>query len=712
MNPEPGQAVVTLIVLLRGTAAHLWRGLESAIAQIGCAEAKVNLAVVADGQLTPNQLTHLHRHASHAAFTVVTSTLDEEPAVAVCTVLAQIKEGHALLLDAEIELPAGCLGKLLAAAGSQPQVASVTPFSNGNGKGLTAVAFLQHSDGSPVLPVAQLDAAAATANPATYLQLPSAGAGCVLLTRQALDCIQQAATAKGHTERVLQAFTQHLTHVGMVNLLACDTFVADWRQQGHSLLPPAVESSALAVSQPQQLGAARVALCLQAMHQSGVPLVLQVTHRIGGGVERHVRELQTVLAGRAWVLVLRPSAKPGAVRLAFGAADAVDQLDFNLPADAAHLQWALLSAGLARIHIHHINGFCEALWPALLELERPVDLTLHDYTIIAGSPTLTNNQGRYTGLQAVAAYEFADAARAQRLQALARSAQRCIVPSHDMQQRLLQALPWLTTCVHSHPDQECVGLYPAPRAPHLSAGQPLRVLCLGALGREKGVEVLRDVAALALRQGLPIAFSLLGSAHIPLGAAVKQLGTYRDEQLPALLAREQPHLLWFPVQWPETWSYTLSAGLEAGLAVLASRVGAFGERLQGRPLTWLQPHDATAAAWLACLNGIRQQWVTNSGAAARPLLHWPQQRPPEFYRATYLPAQAVVYTKPPLPPASSWAAYHLGGVPGAIGGGWRVRLLRGAMRMRAWPVARWLLACVPYNLQRRIKRLLSSAPLY
>src|SRR5690606_29095473 len=144
----------------------------------------------------------------------------------------------------------------------------------------------------------------------------------------------------------------------------------------------------------------------------------------------------------------------------------------------------------------------------------------------------------------------------------------CLVPTRDMQHRLSLAIPWLKTQVVAHPDREYFGVYPVPVAPALQPEQPLRVLCLGALGREKGVQVLRSVAALARQRGAPVEFTLLGSAHIPLGKAVTPLGAYTDDALPALLAKQQPHLLWFPVQCPETWSYTLSAALEAGLPVL------------------------------------------------------------------------------------------------------------------------------------------------
>lgn len=459
-------------------------------------------------------------------------------------------------------------------------------------------------------------------------------------------------------------------------------------------------------------GTGRVARHLQAMAQSTWPLVLQVTHGIGGGVERHVRELYSVLQGRAWVLILRPAPRAGVVRLAFGIDGSADQLEFRLPDDGSLLQQLLLAVGLTRIHIHHVSGFPDALWPLLQDLQRPLDLTLHDYTIIAGSPTLTDRTGCYAGWQADGRHECTHPEQAQRLQMLATVAERCIVPSRDMQQRLAQALPWLQTQARPHPDRECAGPYPPPRMPDLAEGQPLRVMCLGALGREKGVQVLRDVARLARRRGVLLEFSLLGSAHIPLGKAVNELGPYRDEELPALLASHQPHLLWFPVRCPETWSYTLSAALAANVPVLASDLGAFAERLQGRGWSWLRPHDSSTEDWLATLLDIREQGLVAACSGAQPVQAWSQSPVPPFYRAGYLPNTGRPDSAAVLPCVRFWQDRYVAMESTDSTTGWRTMLLNTALRLRRLPLVGRALACIPYNWQRKFKRLLSRAPLH
>ena len=104
----------------------------------------------------------------------------------------------------------------------------------------------------------------------------------------------------------------------------------------------------------------------------------------------------------------------------------------------------------------------------------------------------------------------------------------------------------------------------------------------------------------------PLELHLIGYAEDGLPETVRDRivvsGEYAEADLPGLLARVKPHVVWFPAQWPETYSYTLSAAIDAGLPVVASRIGAFVERLEGRPLSWLVDPRASPEEWLRCFD--------------------------------------------------------------------------------------------------------------
>jgi glycosyltransferase involved in cell wall biosynthesis len=82
---------------------------------------------------------------------------------------------------------------------------------------------------------------------------------------------------------------------------------------------------------------------------------------------------------------------------------------------------------------------------------------------------------------------------------------------------------------------------------------------------------------------LRLRFSLLGFAlddRRLRAAGVSVSGRYRDADAVALLQRLDADLVWLPSTCPETFSYTLSIALSAGVPVCAFDIGAIAARLR------------------------------------------------------------------------------------------------------------------------------------
>lgn len=501
---------------------------------------------------------------------------------------------------------------------------------------------------------------------------------------------------------------------------------------------------------------------LDALVASPLPRILMISHGMGGGVERHVQELITVLAGRAHVIVLRPMLYKNLFCLTLPCLDAVRdglacpsfaqnitqhedampaeqyvRLAFKWPRDGVAL-WACLRAlCLSRIHVHHVQGYTLNFFKQLLELGIACDLTLHDHSIFTGHPSLVDAKGQFDPAwfkQGLSALPKGKQAVAQMLQLIASHSARVIVPSELMVERLQQCLPEFTkqiSVIHrAHPEAEWARAYPQPSRRFLAHAEPLRVLCLGMLGAEKGAHVLARVAEQASIHAEAFEFILLGSCHLPLPANVRRLGAYEDARVARLVAEIEPHLLWLPAQCPETWSYTLSVGLRAGLPVLASNVGVFPERLHGRPLSWLLPHDASALEWLGALHDIRQLHLQEQPSEGYGFWHW---RAPAAFYYDFLTQQSSAHTKkvssPQLPcrylccvqpqllqerdilanvQSELNVAFQLGQTPEPT---WRQRLLRSLLTLRNSSVLAPLLQRIPYAWQRAFKRLITRGPL-
>ena len=74
-------------------------------------------------------------------------------------------------------------------------------------------------------------------------------------------------------------------------------------------------------------------------------------------------------------------------------------------------------------------------------------------------------------------------------------------------------------------------------------------------------------------------------------------GQYADGELPTILAAERPDVIWFPAQVPETYSYTLSVALAAGVPIVAAALGVFPERLANHSCAMVVPWGAAPEIW-------------------------------------------------------------------------------------------------------------------
>ncbi|MFI3119847.1 MAG: hypothetical protein QX203_07700, partial [Methylococcaceae bacterium] len=63
---------------------------------------------------------------------------------------------------------------------------------------------------------------------------------------------------------------------------------------------------------------------------------------------------------------------------------------------------------------------------------------------------------------------------------------------------------------------------------------------------------------------------------------IEVTGKYGNEALDEVVQRYRPHLSFFPNQWPETFSYTLSHSLRLGIWPIVSDIGAPAERVRSQ----------------------------------------------------------------------------------------------------------------------------------
>lgn len=642
-----------------------------------------------------------------------------------------------LLLNSDAEVANDWLDRLQAAAYGDARIASVTPFSN-NATICSYPRFCEANELPAGWDTAALDNAFARANPAHLVDVPTGVGFCMYIRRDALTALGLFDTVnfgKGYGEendfccrareagwRNVHAMNVFVKHAGGVSFGASksarELAAMETLRRLHPRYEPEVH--AFVARDPARLYRLRVDVAR--VRDAGQPVVLAVLHDRAGGTRRHAEELASHLQGRAVFLLLAPM--PGSrVALRLLGAQEGFELVFRLPDELDDLLAALRALGVAHVHYHHLIGHSDDMLSLAHRLRTGYDFTAHDYYTFCPQISLTGKDNNYCGEQGVEQCRGClkkspapggldiEAWRAKHAPFL-QGARHVLAPSRDAARRLAKFASGADVRLAPHTDILDAATLPLPAPQPLQPTAALKIAVIGALSPIKGADLLDDVAKEAARQGSPLEFHLLGFAYRHLSTQPRSSltvhGEYQEADLPALLAWLKPDVVWFPALWPETYSYTLSACLQAGLPVVAPDLGAFPERLAGRPWSWVRPWNGKPTDWLAFFCEIRER---NFVEGHRPQAIHPLNPAPAdehigswTYEGDYLRGVSGLAGTPPL--ADEFLlAHHAQADPGLAGAmqGVKRGLLPLLVRLRSTPGLRRVARAIPLRLQTRVK---------
>jgi O-antigen biosynthesis protein len=634
MNERPGQSrpdrTVNVIIPVYRGVDETARCIESVLADL---PENAVVTIIEDASPEPAMSAKLATFAGRRGVTLLANPVNLGFVGTVNRGMSHRPAVDVVLLNSDTEVPAGWLERLQRCAYAATDIGTVTPFSN-NATICSYPKFCSDNDMPVGYSVRTLDAMFSKANAGHIVDIPTAVGFCMYIRRDCLDEVglfNEERFGKGYGEE--NDFSLRAEDKGWRNVLCADLFVfhagavsfANERDErakraleliteDHPAYPARVQSHIF--KDPARHLRQRVDLLRLAA--SSKQVVLLVSHRLSGGVVQHEQELTRLFAGTIDFLRLTPGIA-GQVEIAWYSDAENLRLHFRLPTDWQALVEFLKLARVARIHIHHLMDVPRQIEELAAALGVPYDFTAHDYFSICPRITLTDSSNRYCGEPAEegcrACLRNAPAhqrdIRAWRLEyrKLLAGAQRVFAPSHDVAARLSSRFALANLLVAPHADMQGQEI-PVPRPAPLNPDDRMRVVVIGALSATKGADLLEAVALDAAKRDLPIEFHLIGYAWRALAAQPRcrltTSGPYRNEELPALIAAAKPHLIWFPAQWPETYSYTLSAAILSAVPIVAPDLGAFAERLANRPWSWIRPWHQSPADWADFFDGLRE----------------------------------------------------------------------------------------------------------
>lgn len=550
--------------------------------------------------------------------------------------LAMAGGRNAVLLNADTVVQDGWLDRLHAAAAQDPRIGTVTPFSN-NGEICTVPTICT------CLPVADpavgraMDAAAALYNAGRIVDLPVGVGFCIYMKRACLDDLglfDEELWGKGYGEET--DFCIRASARGWRNVLAADCFVihrgqvsfgpkklARIRESAAKILQryPYYDAHIRRFIQEDPARVLRQTVSLGILRESLPPRrMLHVIHTYQGGTERYMRDLaaRDFKAGKTSIVLRFNDAGEAILSIPVldqrlvGLFTSPHVERYSWQAGEA-LRQALRFLDLESMHLHAPFGLPVSLLRWLTDTF-PYDLTVHDYTWLCPRVTLTDGQDSYCGepdpdgCRSCLASNGSHPGMARILAAtgdiasyrdlfrdvLAR-ARTVWAGAEDVVARLKRHGFAARYTVRPHPESAPVRILPPPLA-----DGTVRVALFGGLSRIKGGDMLAACARAAREADHPLHFILFGyplEETIPTGLDnVSVTGRYREDDLDDLVAARRPDIAFFPAQWPETFSYTLSHAFRLGLWPVVSDIGAPAERVRLSGVGTVYPREATPEA--------------------------------------------------------------------------------------------------------------------
>lgn len=634
-----------------------------------------------------------------------------------------------VLLNSDTEVPPGWLQRLQHCAYSVANVGTVTPFSN-NATICSYPRFCMDNQMPEGTSLSGLDKLFQTANRGISIDIPTAVGFCMLIRRECLNEIglfDVKNFGRGYGEE--NDFCMRAIKKGWRHVLCGDTFVfhagAVSFANEHSIRTKAAQAvlenlhprytllvRKHLLADPAAIMRQRVDL--MRLRSSGRPVIALISHDLGGGVLRHVRELTTVFSGSVEFLMLR-AAIGHQIEVSWIRDGESLRLYFHGNRDWQALQDLFKAVGVSRLHFHHWLGLQDSIWQLPTLCGIPYDVSIHDYSTICPRINLVDGTGQYCGEPDEASCNSCMARlprvpgdivgwREKWLSRLS-NADRILTPSHDVATRLKRYFTEISPIVAPHPDVSGPLIEPTPGA--RSSDRPFTILAIGALSQIKGGALLEECALDAARRKLPIRFHLIGYAWRRLHAPEAWLfvtGRYREEDLPLLISTAGADIAWFPALWPETYSYTLSEALKAALPVAVTNLGAPPERVSARHWTWVCDWRWNARRWNDFFMSIRDEHFLATqppqppaGQATNATWDWRSdylissviaaQTEPES-----LQAFADTYSKPRL------GIWERGMVLV------RRSVLMAGLRLRRHTLTNFLIASIPSELQHKLRR--------
>lgn len=563
--------------------------------------------------------------------------------------------GDVLLLNSDAVVTDGWVDKLWLAAYSRPNVATVTPVSNGAG------AFNvpdQNTNASlpPGVSVKQMGHLVESMSDRRLPEAPTGNGFCMYITAHALERVglmDEKAFPRGYGEE--NDFAMRARREGLIHLVDDSTFIfhargSSFGEEKDRLMVDArevlrgrypeyselvknwLDKDCLSYLRPRL----RLGLDHALTADRDAKGILYVLHDAGGGTSMTSVDLAARASKEYPTYLLRMGEQGWRFSRYFAGRE------IDLAAHSFARRWDATSGlGSERIdamvaflerysvgvvHVRHLLGAGPELLMLVSGLGYRIVFSLHDFLTICPNIQLINNRNRYCGgrcntdrgdcgawkrffprlplMKNAFVYHW----RLRTNRAL-RACDVLITTSDSAKAIVMENLPASRDRpFHVIPHGRD---FPRRRQPRPAANE-FRLVTMGGINRAKGGGFLVKLMELARSEDVPIELHVFGPVESGVAVGLSRYavlhGPYDRKHILDHIESVDPAAAILPSVWPETFCHTLTEAWAAGLPCFVSSLGALGDRVQEHGGGWtFDPVDP-----MGCLNLVRAKLADRS----------------------------------------------------------------------------------------------------
>ncbi|PYD75389.1 glycosyltransferase [Novacetimonas pomaceti] len=524
------------------------------------------------------------------------------------------RDEDAILLNSDTILPPGWIGRLQESVYRQPDIGTATPLSNA-----ATIFSYPRNDGNNPIPsydeVVETSSLLAEMDSSGIVEVPTAHGFCMYIRAECLHqtgVLREDVFAQGYGEE--NDFSRRAASLGWRHVVCLGTFIGHAEGQSFSAfkgdlirrnlelldgLHPGYHRLVNEWQKHDPLGEFRRDMDIRRLSQAVGPhrCVALVTHDREGGVHRFVQERALALSEEGFVpLVISPC--PAATEDAYPRWKIVPYLMEDYPnillsRRGSELRDFLLNLNCDRMEIHSYigAGIRDIHWISLFGIEYCI--YIHDYSWFCPQITLVSYNDVYCG------EPEADVCQSCIMDRGTANDDDTALPrlrelSADIFQRAVAVITSCDDVATRYRRHINVPTVPGQWEPPVTTQDVVfrekdsqdvrRVLLIGAIGIEKGYNILLKLARHVASAGLPLRFSIVGFTcddHRLLETGVVTItGRYGEGELTSLVQAQNCDWGFLPALWPETWSYVLTEFWRQKMPVVTFDIGAPAERIR------------------------------------------------------------------------------------------------------------------------------------